>query len=397
MSTKLALAVSVVVWIVAAGLNADDTLLEQFYGSGVHAYNQGDYLGAYESLSSAIKGGTNDPRAYYFRGLAYLKLGRDPEAKADFQAGAELEVGDSSDVYPVNRSLERVQGRSRQILEQYRTIVHAAAVQHKEAERQARYEERAAAEQEVLRRVPTTELPSNMTGQPIAHPENDGVEPAKSNNSLDKTAPESDKNPFEAEPIKPAKKSTPANSDNPFGESEPTPPKTSTSTPAANDDPFGTPQPTTPPSQKPMNGTTPPQAERSDNREHSESVQPTPGGLGSLMRAVVKGSQGDQMSSSLPAGSPSPPLQNILRGMFNQGPAAPVGTNSNDASPPPVHNNSNGGGVPPAADAPVQPGTAPATPMPGNEQPAVQPSPPAGTPQPNNPAQPPKDSDNPFN
>ena len=153
MLRKLVLVASAVLCLVAVNLRADEVLLEQFYGEGVHAYNQGDYIGAYNSLSSAIKGGTNDPRAYYFRGLAYLKLGRDPEAKADFQAGAELEVGDSADVYPVNRSLERVQGSSRQVLEQYRTSVHAAAVQRREAERQVRYEQRAAAEQDVLRRV----------------------------------------------------------------------------------------------------------------------------------------------------------------------------------------------------------------------------------------------------
>src|SRR5262245_50950232 len=89
---------------------ADDALLGQIYGTGVHAFNQGDYTGAYNSLTSAINGGTSDPRAYYFRGLTYLKLGRGDEAKADFAKGAELEVADSVNEFPVNRSLERVQG-----------------------------------------------------------------------------------------------------------------------------------------------------------------------------------------------------------------------------------------------------------------------------------------------
>src|SRR5262249_35559113 len=104
----------------AGGLLADDVLLGQIYGTGVHSFNQGDFVGAYNALSSAIKGGTNDPRAYYFRGLTYLKLGRDDEAKADFEKGAELEVADSANEFPVNRSLERIQGKPRQVLEYYR-------------------------------------------------------------------------------------------------------------------------------------------------------------------------------------------------------------------------------------------------------------------------------------
>ena len=156
MLRKLGFAIGII-WISAGSLHADDALLEQFYGNGVHDYYQGDYAGAQAALTAAIDGGTNDPRAYYFRGLTYLQLGRISEAEADFKTGAEREVGDSSGVYPVNRSLERIQGRSRQFLEQYRAVVHAAAVQRKEAERRARYEQRAAAEQDVLRRVQPTE------------------------------------------------------------------------------------------------------------------------------------------------------------------------------------------------------------------------------------------------
>ena len=151
MLRNFAFALAALMCISTGSSHADDALLEQFYGNGVHAYNQRDYLGAHAALTAAIKGGTKDPRAFYFRGLTYLELGRFPEAQADFQTGAELEVADSADFFPVNRSLERIQGRSRQMLEQYRNVVHATAIQRKEAERRARYEERAAAEQDVLR------------------------------------------------------------------------------------------------------------------------------------------------------------------------------------------------------------------------------------------------------
>src|SRR5262245_4894399 len=114
MRGKIAAAVSFML-LCAGLLAADEVMLGQIYGTGVHSFNQGDYVGAYNALTSAIKGGSNDPRAYYFRGLAYLKLGRDDEAKADFAKGAELEVADSVNEFPVNRSLERIQGKPRQV------------------------------------------------------------------------------------------------------------------------------------------------------------------------------------------------------------------------------------------------------------------------------------------
>jgi hypothetical protein len=62
------------------------------YGNGVHAYNEGDYQCSYDELSRVIEAGSNDPRVFYFRGLAALKLGRMDEADADFQQGANLEA-----------------------------------------------------------------------------------------------------------------------------------------------------------------------------------------------------------------------------------------------------------------------------------------------------------------
>src|SRR5438105_15887797 len=83
----------------AAILAADEAVLEQLYGNGVHAFNDGDYAGASRHLTAAIQGGSHDPRAYYFRGLASLSLGKQQDAVADFQKGAELETGDASGVY----------------------------------------------------------------------------------------------------------------------------------------------------------------------------------------------------------------------------------------------------------------------------------------------------------
>src|SRR5207247_7172033 len=72
-------------------LRGQDDTLSQMYGSGVHAYFAGDTTESHEYLTRTIEAGTSDPRAYYFRGLANLQLGRPDEADADFTKGAELE------------------------------------------------------------------------------------------------------------------------------------------------------------------------------------------------------------------------------------------------------------------------------------------------------------------
>ncbi len=72
---------------------AQDSLLQEMYGQGVHAYFAGKYDQAHELFSTAIDQGSQDPRCYYYRGLAFAKLGRPDEAEADYKRGAELEAG----------------------------------------------------------------------------------------------------------------------------------------------------------------------------------------------------------------------------------------------------------------------------------------------------------------
>jgi hypothetical protein len=150
--------VAVVIAFSAAISLADDVLLTQLYGNGVHAYNGGDYFTAHKELTAAIQGGTIDPRVYYFRGLADLRMGRSQEAAADFQKGAEMETGDSNDVFPVSLSLARVQGPDREMLERFREAARITAHQRQEAARQARYQQRVDAEKTVLRHVEPTDL-----------------------------------------------------------------------------------------------------------------------------------------------------------------------------------------------------------------------------------------------
>jgi hypothetical protein len=129
----------------------DSLPLAASYGSGVHSYFAGDYGRSYDDLSQAIEGGTLDPRAYYFRGLAALKLGRMDEAEADFTAGAAREA-EGTGSWPIARSLERVQGCDRLKLERHRTRARVASLQENRRRNELRYLDVERGEADVLRR-----------------------------------------------------------------------------------------------------------------------------------------------------------------------------------------------------------------------------------------------------
>ncbi|MFG0253529.1 MAG: hypothetical protein ACF787_00295 [Rhodopirellula sp. JB053] len=120
--------------------HAQSAVLSETYGRGVHAYHAGQYNKASEWLSMAINNGFQDPRAFYFRGLAAAASGRGYESKADFQQGAEIEArgafGNS-----VGRSLARVQGSTRMELELIRETARLNALALGLARSQARYGE----------------------------------------------------------------------------------------------------------------------------------------------------------------------------------------------------------------------------------------------------------------
>lgn len=97
-------------------------------GDGMHAYHAGQYDRAYDDLTNAIEAGTDDPRGYYFRGLAALQMGRTSEAQADFTTGADRELANGG-VRRVSQSLERVQGPDRLTLERYRARARLGALQ----------------------------------------------------------------------------------------------------------------------------------------------------------------------------------------------------------------------------------------------------------------------------
>lgn len=182
------------------------------YGNGVHAYNEGDYQCSYDELSRVIEAGSNDPRVFYFRGLAALKLGRMDEADADFQQGANLEA-DGVGGRAVSRALERIQGCDRLKLEQFRSQARVAAVQRdREAIRQ-RYSDIYEAEPEVLRR----RRPEPV--EPVPAPAAKETEPpteVEAEEAAEGTAEEPAAEPAD----EPADEATeePADTSNPFGD-----------------------------------------------------------------------------------------------------------------------------------------------------------------------------------
>ena len=135
----------------AVSAHAQEAVLGQLYGNGVHAYFAGDFAKAYDQLTAAVTAGSRDPRVYYFRGLAYLKLGRQPEATQDFQTGAALESKDLNRSFNVARALERIQGPSRQQLETYRVDARLAALEEADRIRKTRFEAIQREEDRVLR------------------------------------------------------------------------------------------------------------------------------------------------------------------------------------------------------------------------------------------------------
>ena len=188
----------------ASSLFAQDAVLGQKYGLGVHAYFAGDYAKAYEQLEATIAGGSKDPRAFYFRGLTYLRLGRGPEAIQDFQKGAELESRDVNKFYSVAKALERVQGPARIEMEKYRVDARMAALEEAERMRKARYEAIKRDEARVLREqtiIPTPSPESAKGAEAAAQPsaEIDLFAPPE-----DKSAPGVEKKPARA--ATPAKK-----------------------------------------------------------------------------------------------------------------------------------------------------------------------------------------------
>jgi hypothetical protein len=165
----------------AATRAQDDIIADQFYGSGVHRYFSGDLRNAHADFTSAIQAGSQDPRPYYFRGLAYLRMGRQYEATADFRKAADLESNDINGSFQVSKALERIQGQQRLQLERLRVQARAIAQQRQDKQRRERYAASRRFEAEQIQRAAATQddaAASRATQPPAPDPFDEANEPA---------------------------------------------------------------------------------------------------------------------------------------------------------------------------------------------------------------------------
>ncbi len=113
-----------------------DRALLQLTADGQDAFFAGRHEVAVQLFDVAASNGSNDPRVFYFRGLAKQQLGLSDEAATDYKAAIGLEL------HPANRinidlALESVQGEARLALEKHRHEAISTARQASDKDRQA--------------------------------------------------------------------------------------------------------------------------------------------------------------------------------------------------------------------------------------------------------------------
>ena len=218
----------------ATSASAQSPVLLSTYGQGVHSYYANDYNEAYRHFSTAIDGGLEDPRAYYFRGIVNDALGNSYQADADWQAGADLEAAGKI-VGDIGRALSRFQGSRRLELETIRSQAKLAFLQRSNARSEARYGELDSVQSDVLRRPPAAS-PAPVTPPPAPAAPPAGADPFATPSPDAAAVDRSDalegamENPFADEPTAAPPANAPADApagDDPFA------------APAAGDDPFG--------------------------------------------------------------------------------------------------------------------------------------------------------------
>jgi hypothetical protein len=227
MTRNLALAALAVGLMSLSAVAQDASVLDDLYGRGVHAYNSRDSRKAVELLTEAIDSGSQDARAFYYRGLALRNLGREEDAALDFQAGAKMEQAGPELVDIVSKSLERVQGSVRLEIEGYRRVARLKTRNDRLAGIKRRYEEISKEDETVVRKpagVKPTTRPPAVLPEATRPDESDpfGGEDAPKKPAVDK--PESTED-------------APAETPEPADEGDAPPPKPKPAKPAA--DPFG--------------------------------------------------------------------------------------------------------------------------------------------------------------
>ena len=222
--------------------NAQNPILLDAYGRGVHQFYSGQTRDAYQTLQTAVTGGLQDPRAYYFLGMASSQLGNRYEAESFWQQGAKLEA-EGRIVGSVGRALQRFQGSQRLKLEEIRRKAKLEYLTTAAAKSRQRYGEIRAAESTVLRGGAPAASPilgRDAAAPPMAPPAPpvgtaaaDPMAPPTGQPAVDQpdAFPDAMNNPFADEPAAADAGTAPADpAANPFGDAPAEP---------AADNPFG--------------------------------------------------------------------------------------------------------------------------------------------------------------
>ena len=156
--TILALGLTLPLASMPGQAKAQNAILANLYGQGVHAYYANKSQDAYDYFSMAINNGSEDPRAYYFRGIAACALGRQYEAESDWKQGATLEARGKI-VGSIGRSLARFQGPDRIKLEEIRQKAKLDFLAQASMRSKARYGEIQSTQGDMLRSRPLGAAP----------------------------------------------------------------------------------------------------------------------------------------------------------------------------------------------------------------------------------------------
>ena len=170
--TLLLMTVAVTALVADSTANAQSAVLSEIYGRGVHAYYTGNHSAASELFSMAINSGSEDPRAYYFRGMSAYSSGNTYQAESDWQRGAELEAAGRGNAW-IGRSLARFQGSGRLKLEQIRQKARLQALALQASRSQQRMNELQPGGPARVPAPPTTTMPAAPAVSPPPAPPNE--------------------------------------------------------------------------------------------------------------------------------------------------------------------------------------------------------------------------------
>jgi len=136
---------------------------DYIYGKGVHAFFDCNYEEAVKVLSQADELKSEDPRPYYFLGLAHLRQKNVDQADLYFKKAAQLEYGGRAlRDYAVPESLRRIQGEERLRIEKIRAEERITARANEQRRQEMRYSRDTVAARTDLRQTTSQNQNENL-------------------------------------------------------------------------------------------------------------------------------------------------------------------------------------------------------------------------------------------